>query len=149
MIQDSSNCFLIVFFLRNQECHLPKNSANWPSGLDPLSQKTQFLRFFRVCEAVTRRYVSCGNWWRLIRLSVPSDYIRRPLVFISLFHFHQSTMTTLICCCGQTRKYSNTKDGPGFLSVFLIANNQIWMIAIPFIQYFHSWSPRLPVIFYI
>ena len=23
-------------------------------------------------------------------------------------------MTTFLCCCGQKRKYSNTKDGPGF-----------------------------------
>ena len=42
-IQDSSNCFLIVFFLRNQECHLPKNSANWLSCLNPLSPKTQYV----------------------------------------------------------------------------------------------------------
>ena len=32
----------------------------------------------------------------------------------SIFHSHQSTMTTFLCWCGQKRKYSNTKDGPGF-----------------------------------
>ena len=118
MIQDSSNCFLIVFFLRNQECHLPKNSAKWPSGLDPLSQKTQFLRFFKVCEAVTRRYVSCGNWWRLIRLSVPSDYIRRPLVFISLFSFSSINDDHVNLLLWSNKKILKHKRRPWFFSPF-------------------------------
>ena len=74
--------------------------------------------FLLVCEAVTRRYVSCGNWWRLIRLSVPSDYIRRQLVFIFHFSFSSINDDHVSLLLWSKKKILKHKRRPWFFSAF-------------------------------
>ena len=77
-----------------------------------------FNFFLLVCEAVTRRYVSCGNWWRLIRLSVPSDYIGRPLVFIFHFSFSSINDDHVSLLLWSKKKILKHKRRPWFFSPF-------------------------------
>ena len=94
-----------------------------------------FNFFLLLCEAVTRRYVSCGNCWRLIRLSVPSGlrlYRTATVFYFPFFILINQRWPRFFAVVVKKENTQTQKTALLFLCVFLITYNQIWMIAITF-----------------